>query len=156
MLGFKFKMLNYKSKEGQDKWVVKMIGEKRDGFFVDIGAANGIIHSNSYVFEKDLNWKGICVEPNPTSRAYPLLIRNRSCFCENSCIYKKNGVVPFVPRGYHAESSGIYYKESSESILYQVEQKKHPLIEVPSITLMKLLKKYNLNHWVRYSNAIPR
>ena len=55
----------YKSQIGQDKWVYSVIGDKKKGYFIEIGAANGIDLSNTFFFEKTLQWDGICVEPNP-------------------------------------------------------------------------------------------
>lgn len=53
----------YYSQAGQDKWVCELLNFKRDGFFVDIGAYDGVKFSNSYTLEL-LGWKGICVEAN--------------------------------------------------------------------------------------------
>ncbi len=39
---------------------------KRNGFFVDVGAYDGITGSNTYFFENILDWNGVCVEPIPT------------------------------------------------------------------------------------------
>ena len=36
----------------------------RDGYFIEMGANDGIRQSNTYYFEKKLNWKGILIEPN--------------------------------------------------------------------------------------------
>jgi len=33
-------MDNYKSQEGQDKWVITMLHDKKKGYFVDIGASD--------------------------------------------------------------------------------------------------------------------
>lgn len=52
----------YYSMSGQDQWVLETLGFKTDGFFVDLGAMNGVKDSNTYTLEKDYNWKGICVE----------------------------------------------------------------------------------------------
>jgi hypothetical protein len=49
------------SQAGQDVWVLQKIGNK--GFFVDIGAHDGVESSNTYALEK-AGWSGICVEPN--------------------------------------------------------------------------------------------
>ena len=35
----------------------------RDGFFVEIGAGDGVYLSNTYYFEKRLGWRGILVDP---------------------------------------------------------------------------------------------
>lgn len=49
----------------QDRWVLDEFKGKRSGFFVEIGAYDGKIHSNSYLLEVDYGWRGILVEPNP-------------------------------------------------------------------------------------------
>ena len=44
--------------------------------FLEVGAYNGISESVSLRFEKELNWSGILIEPNPMR--YKYLIKNRS------------------------------------------------------------------------------
>lgn len=61
-----------------DKFINEIIfRNKKDGFFVEIGALDGVIFSNSYIFEKYLNWSGVCVEPD--SRWKDSIIQNRKC-----------------------------------------------------------------------------
>jgi hypothetical protein len=36
----------------------------RNGFYIEMGAHDGIVNSNTYYYEKNLNWKGILVEPS--------------------------------------------------------------------------------------------
>jgi FkbM family methyltransferase len=64
------------SQANQDRWVYEVLSHKTNGFYVDIGAYDGIQTSNTYIFEKYLDWKGICIEPNAT--AYQNLITNRN------------------------------------------------------------------------------
>ena len=52
---------NWYSQAGQDKWVSLILDNKTDGFFLDIGAGDGWGDSNSFHFETNLGWKGICV-----------------------------------------------------------------------------------------------
>lgn len=47
----------------QDLFVLYILGEKRDGFFCEFGATNGVEHSNSVMLESEWGWKGICAEP---------------------------------------------------------------------------------------------
>ncbi|MFP4370089.1 MAG: FkbM family methyltransferase, partial [Candidatus Kapaibacterium sp.] len=54
----------YYSQFGEDYLIHKFFGNKKDGFFLDIGAFDGVFLSNTYMLEQ-LGWKGICVEPNP-------------------------------------------------------------------------------------------
>ncbi len=52
------------SQFGEDSWISNNIKLPKKGFFLDVGAADGITYSNTYYFEKQ-GWKGICFEPNP-------------------------------------------------------------------------------------------
>jgi FkbM family methyltransferase len=74
------------SQIGQDAWVLKRISEP--GYFVDIGATDGITNSNTYALE-DLGWSGICVEPNLDY--YAKLKANRNCIVSSAAIYPVGG-----------------------------------------------------------------
>ena len=65
----------YYSQSNQDKWVVEFLRFKKNGYFVELGAYDGIQSSNTYYMEKNLGWEGLCVEANP--RVYQSLIKNR-------------------------------------------------------------------------------
>lgn len=57
----------YQAATGQDKWVLHArFPGVTDGFFVEVGAADGVLNSNSKVLE-DRGWKGICIDPFPTN-----------------------------------------------------------------------------------------
>jgi hypothetical protein len=55
---------SFYSQNGEDYLLSQFFNLKNDGFFIDIGAFDGIHLSNSYTFEKK-GWRGICVEANP-------------------------------------------------------------------------------------------
>ncbi len=46
----------------QDLFVINCLKFKKDGFFIEIGGNDPIICSNTYLLEKDYNYKGIIVE----------------------------------------------------------------------------------------------
>ena len=73
------------SQIGQDVFVLNYYKNKSDGFFVDIGAGDGILFSNTFILEKN-NWKGICIEPLPVQ--FDSLLKNRSATCINAVVYK--------------------------------------------------------------------
>lgn len=81
---------------------------KSRGFYIDIGAHDGVTGSNSCFFDKELKWSGICVEPNPD--VFPKLIKNRpNAICINSCISDKDGLDYFTKiDGYAEMLSGLY------------------------------------------------
>ncbi|MFA5023524.1 MAG: FkbM family methyltransferase [Patescibacteria group bacterium] len=67
------------SQNGQDKFLEKKIFHNiKNGYFVDIGANDGISYSNTYFFENK-GWKGLCVEPIP--EIFEKLQKNRICEC---------------------------------------------------------------------------
>jgi FkbM family methyltransferase len=73
----------------QDLWALWEANGKRDGFFVEFGAADGKQKSNTYFLEKDMNWNGIVAEPNPNFVAS--VRRHRSCTVFDKCVYSRSG-----------------------------------------------------------------
>ena len=82
------------SQSGQDAFVLSYFKHKRNGFFVDIGANDGVDLSNTYYLEKKLGWKGICFEPIPD--IYNKLKANRSCECIKAGVAEKESVEKFT------------------------------------------------------------
>ncbi|PKP29577.1 MAG: hypothetical protein CVU00_14935 [Bacteroidetes bacterium HGW-Bacteroidetes-17] len=81
----KHKLYRYYSQYGEDFILWNFFEYKENGFFIDIGAFDGIHLSNSYTFEEQ-GWKGICVEP--VSKYFELCKKNRpKSICINAaCI----------------------------------------------------------------------
>ncbi|WP_346839846.1 FkbM family methyltransferase [Microbulbifer sp. SAOS-129_SWC] len=77
------------SQLGQDLWVLEKTNFKRNGFFVEFGATDGVLLSNTYLLEKEFGWNGICAEPNP--QFFAELKKNRDCTVADACIYSKTG-----------------------------------------------------------------
>ncbi|MEP5568778.1 MAG: FkbM family methyltransferase [Halioglobus sp.] len=83
------------SQIGQDLWVLEKTNYKRGGFFVEFGATDGVLLSNTYILEKLFDWKGICAEPNP--EYFKKLEVNRNCVVSDACIGAVSGdVVKFI------------------------------------------------------------
>jgi len=56
----------YYSQIGQDQYYIENIAKHRkNGFFLDIGAYDGLDGSNTATLEFQYNWNGICIEANP-------------------------------------------------------------------------------------------
>ncbi|HEV7353703.1 MAG TPA: FkbM family methyltransferase [Brevundimonas sp.] len=73
----------------QDLWVLFELGERRDGYFVEFGAADGVHCSNSWLFENELGWRGILAEPARGWHA--ALHRNRRCHIDTRCVWSRTG-----------------------------------------------------------------
>jgi FkbM family methyltransferase len=76
------------SQNGEDYLLWKFFEEKRSGFYVDVGAFDGIHLSNTYTFES-LGWQGICIEANP--EIFAICRQNRTnALCLNEiCVGQK-------------------------------------------------------------------
>lgn len=96
----------YYSQYCQDAFVGKQFFPKRSkGFFVEVGADDGVDKSNTLFFE-DLGWEGICVEPSPSR--FKELVKNRNCICLNKAIHTGSEPVEFIDiEGYGKGLSGI-------------------------------------------------
>jgi len=86
------------SQAGQDVWVYgEVFNEMKNGYFIDIGAHDGIYLNNTYLLERRYGWRGLCVEANPAS--FKLLKKNRRAVCVNACLDGKAGFADFAQRG---------------------------------------------------------
>lgn len=77
------------SQLGADFWVLHQNKFKRDGFFVEFGAYDGITMSNTLLLEK-FGWKGICAEPN--EELFKKLCTVRKCITTNDLIARESGI----------------------------------------------------------------
>ena len=104
------------SQDGQDKCVKNHFFKNlKKGFFVEIGAFNGINGSNCFYFEKFMDWNGIAVEPSPIH--FEKLKKNRKCICINKAISNQNDHKEFVEvtNGY-TQMSGILTNEYKKTL----------------------------------------
>tara|TARA_B110000003_G_scaffold203324_1_gene202040 strand:- start:447 stop:1304 length:858 start_codon:yes stop_codon:yes gene_type:complete len=109
----------YLSQAGQDKIIKeRFFKNKKKGFFIEIGAYDGIEGSNCYHFEKFLKWDGIAIEPSNIQ--FKKLKKNRKCKLFNKAISDEIKEVEFieVTEGL-TQMSGInekYYKKNFDFI----------------------------------------
>lgn len=152
ILGYDYPKIfkGYFSQKGQDRLLNEIIFKnKKNGTFIEIGAHDGISFSNTYFFEKNLNWSGICIEPNPD--IFEKLKQNRICYCEQICISDGVAQKPFLKcSGYMLEMySGLidnynplHLKRIDDEIAIYGGSKE--IIFVNCILLRDLFQKYNI------------
>jgi FkbM family methyltransferase len=139
--------MKYYSQYNQDYWIDQLLEQKEKGVFLDIGANDGITISNSYFFEKNRNWEGICVEP--LANVFAKLDKNRECHKVNACVSDKNGKeVFFRIEGYTEMLSGLrseYHDTHWQRILADVAAKGDRVFEyeVDCIAVNDLLAKHS-------------
>ena len=132
------------SQNNQDKLVLSLLGES-PGFFVEFGADDGVTLSNTFLLEKDFNWKGIVCEPSIVSREK--LIASRDCYIDLNCVTDKSGeVVSFIETGRGLSSIEKYAYDD----MWADTRKEGYSYEVPTISLSDLLDKYNAPYEIDY------
>lgn len=96
--GFKKKEaqnLTFYSKFGQDRYIFEnFFSDLKNGVFVDIGAKDGIADSNTFFFEKEMGWNGLCIETQP--KTFQLLKLMRTCKAENVGLAVNDGTMEFI------------------------------------------------------------
>ncbi len=56
--------INFYGQYGEDAKLWQLFRGKAKGYFVEVGAMEGVRFSNTYLFER-AGWRGICIEPHP-------------------------------------------------------------------------------------------
>jgi FkbM family methyltransferase len=130
----------YYSQFRQDQFLNEVLfNNKKNGFFIDIGAHDGVTISNSLFFERHNNWDGICIEPNPN--VFGKLAETRKSLNLNVCIGDANQVVKFTQiEGYSEMLSGVSDKFDArhlERINREIESKGGKKIEI-DVKMIKL------------------
>ena len=87
------------SQSGQDKIIKEFFFRDFDqstssGYFVEIGAYDGVTGSNCYHFEKFCNWEGVAIEPSFLQ--FQKLTKNRRCKVINKAIDKYERDIEFI------------------------------------------------------------
>lgn len=139
--------MDFQSEHGQDFWLYNNIfHNKTCGVFVEFGAIDGILHSNSLFFEKHCGFSGLCVEPN--LYAFEKLKANRQCHTLNCAVGDRNAVVEFESfQGGLLGWSGVreyIEKEHRTRIDKFIPKQNQKIIEVPMRPLNDILEEYKL------------
>jgi FkbM family methyltransferase len=119
-------------------------------FYVDIGANDGLIVSNTAYFDLNLGWDGICIEPHP--RAFSELKKNRTKSTNlNFCVSSKAGEVDFlIINGYAEMLSGIYdqyhpnHKKRIDTEIIKNGGTKE-LVKIQSKPLSQIFEEHSVN-----------
>lgn len=70
-------LVESKSQNGQDLFALLSNNFKSSGVFIEFGAYDGVIFSNTFLLERHFGWTGILIDPIPSH--YKSMIQNRKC-----------------------------------------------------------------------------
>ena len=140
------------SKDSIDKKLIKRLKlENSKGFFVEVGAVDGITYSNSYLLEKKLGWNGLLVEPIHSE--YKKCLSYRSSIVENFLLTdEKNSdkEIKMIKAGPGSliHEQNINIADSFHDKLKRMAKKR--LIDgeemVRSTTISRLLRKHSIEN----------
>jgi FkbM family methyltransferase len=137
---------NSKSQLRQDLFALSALDFKRNGYFVEFGAADGIFDSNTFLLEKDFGWSGILAEP--AKHWHSRIRQNRSCYVEMDCVWHETG----ASLTFNESPSTIHSTIDSFSSLgmHSHWRRNGAIYTVKTISLTDLLEKYNSPSVVDY------
>ncbi len=135
-----------KSQLRQDVFVLSELGLKREGFFVELGAADGVYFSNTHLLEKEFSWKGILAEP---ARCWQrALKKNRGCTIETACVWRESNLKLTFNEVDEKDYSTI--DSLSFSDMHAHFREKGKKYEVTTISLDDLLDKHQAPKVIDY------
>ncbi|MGA3127472.1 MAG: FkbM family methyltransferase [Candidatus Korobacteraceae bacterium] len=130
----------------QDLFVLSEVDFKRNGFFVEFGAADGIDLSNTYLLEKEFGWSGILAEPATCWQGD--LKKNRNCHISTECVWSASNSTLTFNEAETAELSTIHSYSATDA--HRQERKKGKTYDVTTISLEDLLAKYSAPRNIDY------
>ena len=75
------------SQSMQDMFVLSMLDGKRNGVYVEIGADQPRVISNTYLLENNFDWSGVSFELDADKVTYFNSIRKNKCLSEDATLY---------------------------------------------------------------------
>lgn len=131
-----------KSQLRQDLFVLSVLNFKRDGFFVEFGAADGVYLSNSWLLEQQFGWQGILAEP--ARQFKPRLEINRTCIIDSRCVWSQSGESLSFCETVDAHLSTL--QQYSEGDMHAEARKQQTVYQVNTISLNDLLREHKAPH----------
>lgn len=135
----------YYSQGGEDCLLWALFDKQEEGFFLDVGAFDGIHLSNTFSFEQQ-GWTGICVEAHPVYAQQCRKNRPGSTCLYAACVaVDGNGRVPFLMEPLGLLSGARANETDDLEGRYAQRGMKFPgfaKVSVPARTLNSILSEY--------------
>ena len=131
----------------QDLFVLANLNFKRNGFFVEFGASDGLSLSNSFLLESEFGWTGILAEPALVWQNN-LKINRPSSIIEQKCVWTNSHSFVELNETRSPEYSTIDEYSSRDS--HSVKRLNGKKYQVETISLSDLLEKHNAPKVISY------
>ena len=123
--------------EPLDKKLDELFKHKENGFFIELGANDGLTQSNTAFFEKSRKWRGVLVEPSLVG--YNLCVKNRPASTCFNCACVSNE--------YNDEYvCGDFQNNNLMGSILGLRRNSNELIKVKAATLEQLLDSQTITN----------
>jgi FkbM family methyltransferase len=89
----------FKSQSSEDQHLMLFFNGLCNGTYVELGALDGVLFSNTYVFNKALGWKGVLLELSPSNFESLRTNRREEIAVINAAVCAQSGTVHCVEAG---------------------------------------------------------
>lgn len=151
ILLFKLNFKVFFGSKNQDKWVIEEVFKyKKNGYFLDIAATDGIHQNNTFFLEKRLKWNGICIEPN--KQFFNKLLKTRTAIKLCEVIDSEEKKINFFPNGGVGGIIGDEYDNNQQkrSNILNEAIKKNQVEERTTQSLLSILESHNAPKIIDY------
>ncbi|MFA6554502.1 MAG: FkbM family methyltransferase [Candidatus Paceibacterota bacterium] len=144
--------MRYYSQYNQDKFLDENVFKQfKNGVFLEMGADDGVVGSNTLFFERERGWSGLCIEPRKS--AYEKLVKNRHCQTTNIAISSNKATTKkFIEApGDMGQISGLvetFDKRYLDRLQKEASERgvTTTTIDVQTMTINDVLEKFRLSH----------
>ena len=137
--------LIFYSQQGEDLLIYRNFINlpSKDGIYLELGACDGLLYSNTMFFDKYLGFKGILIEP--VTEFYNKLVKNRpNNYCYNNAISSNNSEVVMLVKG---AVSGIKQNMSKTFIdKWHTKSKNSIVRKVKTNTLSEIFEEKGIEY----------
>ena len=128
----------FPSQIGQDKWVLfEVFPRVRDGYFLDVGSADGTMESNTKALE-ERSWKGICIDP------FPANMQGRTCTMVKEVVSSVSGeTIKF-------HQSGLLGGIAATLGKWKDVAEQAPAVEFTTVTLAEILERNRAPSFIHF------
>jgi FkbM family methyltransferase len=128
-----------KSQLAQDLLALSFSNFSESGYFVEIGACDGVAYSNTHLLEKNFHWRGLLAEPGKVW--HKNLINNRSCSIDTRAVASiSKKMVMFTETTDPTLSTYEHLTDLDHMSKYRFSEKSY---EVATVSLNDLLSTHN-------------
>lgn len=133
--------MQFYSQQHEDQFLLKhFFPKKTNGFFIELGALDGVLYSNTKFFEDERGWNGILIEAAPN--LFEQLKQNRpNCELHHCAVCETNGEVEFI--GTNAVAGMVHTYDKNQMKHWQEKQllpSSDEMFKVPSRRFDSIVK----------------